>query len=115
MKQAISIIRGTTNVYMVAVMEESSGSPYVLAEGETLIFGVKSRPGDEEYVIIKTLTADNLLNDSYVLRLNPEDTEDLSYGRYCYDIGLQRGTDYYMVLPCSDFNINHNITERVVT
>ena len=114
MKQTISIIRGTTNVFVVAV-QDSSGSPYLLTEGETLIFGVKSRPGDEEYVIIKTLTVDNLLTDASVLRLNPEDTEALSYGRYCYDIGLQRGTDYYMVLPCSDFNINHNITERVVT
>lgn len=114
MKQVLSIIRGTTNVFMVAV-QDSSGSPYLLAEGETLIFGVKARPGDEDYTIVKTLTSDNLLNDAYIVRLNPEDTEDLSYGRYCYDIGLQRGTDYYMVLPCSDFNINHNITERVVT
>ena len=113
MKQTISIIRGTTNVFQVAV-QDASGSPYLLAEGETLIFGVKPKPGEEEYTIVKVLTSDNLLNDTYVVRLSPEDTEDLSYGRYCYDVGLQRGNDYYMVLPCSDFNVEHNITERVV-
>lgn len=114
MRQTISIVRGTTNVFQIAV-QDSSGSPYLLGEGETLIFGVKPKAGDVDYSIHKVLTSDNLLNDAYLVRINPEDTEDLSYGRYCYDVGLQRGTDYYMVLPCSDFNIEHNITERVVT
>lgn len=114
MKQAISIVRGTTNLFKVAV-QDASGSPRLLEDGETLIFGVKVKAGDEDYVIHKVLTNDDLLNDTYLVRINPEDTEDLSYGRYCYDIGLQRGADYYMVLPCSDFNIEHNITERVVT
>lgn len=114
MKQNISIVRGTTNVFQIAV-QDTSGSPYLLSEGEILIFGVKTKPGEEEYTIVKMLTSDNLLNDTYLVRINPEDTENLSCGRYCYDVGLQRGNDYYMVLPCSDFTIEHNITERVVS
>lgn len=114
MKQTISIIRGTTNVFQVAV-QDAYGNPYLMAEGETMIFGVKSKPGAEDYTIVKVMTSDDLLNDAYIVRIAPEDTEDLTYGRYCYDVGLQRGTDYYMVLPCSDFIIEHNITERAVT
>ena len=114
MKQNISIVRGTTNVFQIAV-QDTSGSPYLLSEGETLIFGVKAKTSDKDYMVHKVLTSDNLLNDTYLVRINPEDTANLSCGRYCYDVGLQRGNDYYMVLPCSDFTIEHNITERVVS
>lgn len=39
--QDISVVRGTTNVYSLAVKDKDTGDPYVLAEGEVLRFAVK--------------------------------------------------------------------------
>lgn len=32
--------------------------------------------------------------------------------RYCYDVGMQSGDDYYNVIPCSDFIVAHAVTKR---
>ena len=50
----------------------------------------------------------NQLTFSFV----PEDTENLQFGSYYYDIGLQRGEDYYNLIPYSEFRLVPNITER---
>lgn len=111
MSKTINIIRGTTNSIDIALTDES-GATYLLQDGEVLRFGVKVRAEYEQYKLLKELTAADLneAGDAYSLVLVPADTEDLSFMTYCYDVGLQSGNDYYNVIPCSDFKVNHNIT-----
>ena len=111
MKQPLSIIRGTTQTISIAVMNED-GSAYTLADGETLRFGVKRKPEDDDSLCLvkKSLTSDNLDNGLYILTLLPSDTKDLPFGNYYYDVGLQSGNNYYNVIECSDFIIAYNIT-----
>lgn len=116
MKQPLSIIRGTTQTINIAVRDES-GATYSLADGEVLRFGVKKRPEDPENqcLIKKELTIENLDGAYYVLTLLPTDTKELPFGTYHYDVGLQSGTNYYNVIECSDFNLCYNITLPEVT
>lgn len=115
MSKTIEIIRGTTNTFDIALKDEA-GEFYTLKAGEVLRFGVKVRANLTEYKLTKELTAENIneAGDAYVLTLRPEDTADMAFMRYCYDVGLQSGADYFNVIPCSDFVVHHNITCREV-
>lgn len=111
----ISMIRGTTHAFNF-YLKDTSGAVYNLPEGAVLRFGVKLRASNKEYALIKELTsADvNTEGDAYVLNLCPADTQDLPFGRYCYDVGLQLGSSYFNVISCSDFVLHHNITAAEV-
>lgn len=113
MSKTISIVRGTTNAFDIALTDQT-GAFYTLQSGEVLRFGVKLRTDLSEYKLVKDLTAADINDEgsAYVLTLRPDDTEDLACCRYCYDIGLQSGSDYFNVVPCSDFVLHHNITGR---
>lgn len=115
MEKTINIIRGTTNTFNIALKDET-GAFYQMQAGDVLRFGVKVRANLDTYELVKEMTAADLnsTGDAYVLHLTPADTEDMELRRYCYDIGLQTGTDYFNVVPCNDFILHHNITKREV-
>lgn len=53
----------------------------------TLFFTVKTSFKTQEYVLQKNLENMYITQDGYWhFALNPEDTEDLPYGKYCWDI-----------------------------
>lgn len=109
-KQTIKIVRGTTNSFSVVITDEATGDPYTLEAGETLRFGVKSMPTDSAYLITKEFdTADD--NGNYGFVLDPDDTINMSFGSYYYDVGMQSGDDYYNVIVASPFEVCYNITE----
>lgn len=109
MGNSIQIIRGTTNTFGITITD-ANGDPYTLQEGEALLFGVKKRAKDEDYTFKKNAVAGE--NGAYSVKVEPSDTEGLDFGRYFYDVGLQSGTDFFNVIPCSPFDICENITGR---
>lgn len=109
MKTDVKIIRGTTNTFNITVTD-ASGNLYSLASGEKLLFGVKKKHTDEEYLILKTVTDGT--NGVYTVTINPDDTEDLDCNRYFYDVGIQSGTAFYNVIEASVFEVCKNITKR---
>ena len=111
----INIIRGTTNAFGVRI-ESSDGEPYMLQSGEKIIFGVKLNTENSDYDIVKTVTVADYTDGAYNINLAPEDTAGLNFGRYYYDVGVQTADgDYYMIIPCSEFNVLENVTEREVS
>lgn len=108
MTTKIEIVRGTTNIFPITVTD-SDGIPYTLADGEKLLFGVKREPSDEEYLILKTITA--ATDGAYVAEIVPDDTSGLEYGRYVYDVGLESGENYYNVIETSPFVVKPNVTK----
>lgn len=108
-KQKISIVRGTTNTFAVAVADEN-GDAYTLGSGEVLRFGVKKRPGDAEYIFMKESAEPNT-DGNYEFTIEVDDTAELAFGEYCYDVGLQSGTDYFNVIPASPFTVEANVTK----
>lgn len=110
MSQPIEMVRGTTNTIRVTVSDEG-GNPYRLKSGEKLIFGVKPNINHPECCIKKIVTGGT---GEFSFKLTPEDTESLTCRSMCYDVGLQSGTDYFSVIPCSPFVLTHNVTRREV-
>lgn len=113
MIQPISIVRGTTQMVNIDLVD-AGGTPYSLGADEVLRFGVKRCPEDEDYLLVKELTAENQDEQgTYVLILEPADTCTMKFGRYYYDVGMQSGEQYYNVIECSNFHLRYNITAHV--
>lgn len=108
MKQDIQMIRGTTKVFNISVTD-ANGSPYILGSGEFLLFGVKAKPEDSGYVVLKAVSSGS--DGVYTVNLAPDDTNNLPYNRYVYDVGLQSGNDYHNIIPTSGFAILPNVTK----
>lgn len=82
----IMLVRGDTAVFDVPLMEiddDEHETPYTPQEGETLRFAMSTKYGSkrEEVLILKEIPIDTL-----VLKINPEDTKSLAFGKYKYDI-----------------------------
>jgi len=117
MKHDIEIVRGTSEIFKIAVADEN-GNSYALASGEKLVFGVKKKPtqDDSQCVLKKIITAASD-NGLYEVKFDPADTASLPFGKYFYDVGLLSGNDYFPVIACEDgrlpvFHIKPNITKR---
>ncbi len=106
MAQKIEIVRGTSNMFGIAV-NDADGNPYLLEDNETLVFGLKKNPRDDKCVLVKSVT--NTVNGEYYLELSPGDTANLEYGQYFYDVGLQVGKSvFFNVIEMSEFLIKPN-------
>ena len=108
-KQKVTIVRGTTNTFSVDIVDED-GEAYTLDTGELLRFGIKKAATDAEYIVEKEFSTAGA-DGSYGFTLDPADTINLPFGKYLYDIGLQSGTDYFNVIPASDFVVGYIVTE----
>lgn len=108
MEHKIKIVRGTTEPIPIA-LRKRDGTAYALASGEVVVFGVKKKCEDEACLILKTITS--LINGVGEIALTPDDTADLTCGKYVYDVGLKSGANFYNVIPASDFVITENVTK----
>lgn len=82
----ISLVRGDTayfDVPLVQVDDEDEETPYTPQEGEVLRFALSTKYGStrDEVLIYKDIPIDTL-----VLKIEPEDTKPLAFGKYKYDI-----------------------------
>ena len=74
----ITLTRGDTFMAQISITQ-SNGDPYVPSEGDSVRFAMKSNYTDEDIPI-----------DTLKLVLNPEDTKDLAFGTYVYDVQLTK-------------------------
>jgi hypothetical protein len=100
----ITINRGDT-AFITVNVRDREGNPYELQEGDGLWFAVKHKATDENYAI-----APKRLNGN-VLELMSEDTINLDFGTYIYDVQLinSRGYTSTIIQP-SDFVVALSIT-----
>lgn len=78
---AISLTRGDSLILHVNVMQNDE--PYVPQEGDVIRFALKKNVNDENVLILKEIDL-----SSMQLIIEPEDTKELPYGTYKYDIEL---------------------------
>ena len=83
-KNSIILTRGDTFKGQISVTDKD-GNPYELQEGDTVRFAMKKSylDADEDVLIVKQIPTDTL-----ILTLNPEDTKELPFGTYVYDVQL---------------------------
>lgn len=108
----IELPRGTTSIQQIVLMEDSF--PYMLSKNEYIRFGVKEAGYSSRVLIDKKFTqADQDENGVIEFKIKPNETINWPVKTYKYDIGLQSGEDYYIIIPESDFILTQNITKYV--
>ena len=105
----IEVVRGTSHTFRISILDEF-GQPYVMQPGEILRMGVKDEVDAQEYVLEKEVDYTFNIGGEYIIILQPSDTLFLDCKKYWYDVGLQSGVDYFMVIECSPFVVRQNIT-----
>lgn len=79
----IIMTRGDTAKILVSIKHKDTQEPYIPKEGDTVRFSMKKYISDKEPTLIKDIPISSLY-----LILNPEDTKDLDYGIYHFDVQL---------------------------
>lgn len=79
----IILTRGDSFYATVTLTNRSTGEPYIPQEGDVIRFGMKKSPFDTECLVTKVIP-----NDSLLFYLEPDDTKQLQFGVYYYDIEL---------------------------
>lgn len=105
----IKMIRGTTFEQVIHLTY--NGEDYNLQADEVLRFGVKETGQQTRYLIEKEWTQKDVKDGVFILTITPQDTIKMPYKKYKYDLGLQSGEDYFMIIPESDFQLCENITK----
>ena len=109
MQNRLEIVRGTTNTIRLEVVDVN-GTAYNLDANARIIFGVKEKVEDTELVFQQT--AEVVGEGIFEVKIVPENTEGLKCGKYSYDVGLQRGEDYFNIIEPSTLVITPNVTFR---
>lgn len=88
-------------------------APYIPQPGETVRFALKSArmtTGNREYVDQEPLILVDIPINTLILRLDPEDTKDLSFGTYKYDIEItQLGGIVTTFITEADFKLTPEV------
>lgn len=83
-KTSITLTRGDTFKAQISITDKD-GNPYVPQEGDTVRFAMKKSYLDPD---TEVLIRKNIPMDTLILTLEPEDTKELPFGSYVYDIQL---------------------------
>lgn len=78
----ITLTRGDTLRASLEILD-AEGNTYTPSSGDTIRFAMKKSYSDSECLIEKQIP-----NDTLLLSLDPEDTKDLAFGSYVYDIEI---------------------------
>lgn len=96
----IKLTRGDTAYLEVPLEFEDTKEPYVMQPEDTLTLGLKKGLKDVECCVRKTVSGTN------IFKLVPEDTADLAFASYKYDVQLDTADgDRFTVINNATFLI----------
>ena len=97
------------------VADENGTIPYILQEGERIIFTIKSRYSDEKLIEKIFTNADYNGNDWINVILTRQDTAVLDINSYIYDVALQPvGTDKFETfIGLAEFKVVRRVSEAI--
>ena len=103
--KTIKLTRGDTARLTVPIINLANNGEYTMESGDILYFTVKKTAKDSDFLFQKSVTGSNSIH------IKPEDTADLSFGKYKYDVQLTTATgDVYTVIEPSTFEVMEEIT-----
>ena len=104
----LAMIRGDSESITLSLKDGGAAIPFVT--GDTVYFTVKRSPIVDEIALQKIVTEFNE-DGNCIIEIAPNDTKDLEFGSYAYDIQLNRldGT-VTTIVPCSKFAILQEVT-----
>lgn len=99
-KGTISLTRGDT-FYAIIKLYNKNDEEVTLSEGDSVRFAVK-----EDYDLDDVLLEIDIPVDTMTLRIAPEDTKNLDFGTYVYDVQVTFANgDVDTVIPRKTLNI----------
>ena len=97
-KKNLEMVRGDTLSFGIEISDEEGH----LVTPDTIAFSCKKTPYDTEYLFQKTLddgiSESQTKENTYVVRVAPEDTEDAELGLYSYDLEIGLNGDIFTIL-----------------
>lgn len=106
----IRLTRGDTarfvvDIAMLDIDGNATGDSYIPTSEDTLTFTVKRSANLEEYLLQKTIKG------ATSFLIEPEDTKDLRFGSYVYDVELKLANgEVYTVVEESTFELKREVT-----
>ena len=82
----ITLTRGDTFKAIITITDPE-GNQYVPVEGDRIRFAMKVDYNDKLPLLVKDIPVGTM-----ILTIDPEDTKNLDFGRYVYDIELTKAT-----------------------
>lgn len=82
----ITLTRGDTFSALITITDPDD-KPYTPVEGDRIRFAMKTDYNEESPLLIKEVPIDTM-----ILTIEPEDTKNLAFGKYVYDIELTKAT-----------------------
>ena len=99
----ISLIRGDSCILELAITDQE-GNEYTLEDTDVVVLTVKKSTRADDIVFQKKVT-DNKI------KIDPEDTAKLPYGKYVYDVQLTTAAGYVdTIIPPHLFNVMGDAT-----
>ena len=103
---SIELTRGDTARLTVDLTDDED-QEYIMRSTDTLTMTVKTSVKDSEPCFQKTSTGNNMIH------IKPEDTAELDYGKYVYDVELHtEDGDVYTVIEKSEFKLRDEVTTK---
>lgn len=101
----IQLTRGDTARLSVDINNDVVGDKYEIQSEDLLFLTVRKRVSDSQYSFQKKVVGSNTFH------ILPSDTEELSFGKYVYDVQLTtKEGDVYTVIGPSTFEILKEVT-----
>lgn len=101
----IKMTRGDTARFIIDITNSVNDSLYEISPDDELTLTVKKTINDNDFLIQKKIIGDNQFY------IKPEDTAQLPYGQYKYDVQLTTVSgDVYTIIPPSTFKLDNEVT-----
>lgn len=101
----IHLTRGDTARFKIPITNLVNNGEYAMAADDILHFTVKKSSKDDTFLFQRTSIGSNAVH------IRPEDTANLQFGKYKYDVELDTASgDVYTVIVPSLFEILEDIT-----
>lgn len=101
-EQNIELTRGDTGFFTIS-LTANDNTDYSPQEGDTLRFAMSKTYGGE------TLILKDIPTDSLILEIEPEDTKDLAFGKYVYDIEFKDSAGHVSTIILANFTITKEV------
>lgn len=103
--------RGDTKVFKFKLIDKN-GEELSLSDADKLFFTVKKTASSKNITFQKTLNNGIELKDDgyYYVTIKPDDTSDLSYGDYGYDIEIKTSTGIVKTLILGTITLTEEYT-----
>jgi len=102
----INLTRGDTfRAIVTPILPDTDNEPYIPVEGDSIRFALKQKYEDVVPILVKDIPIDTL-----ELVLRPEDTKEMPYGKYVYDIQLTYANgDIDTFIAKAKFNLTEEV------